>query len=569
MFLSLLLPFLAFLSPDRVIGQVEQHLLLHNPSKAVQIAKEAHAERPLHPGLHQVLLKSYASAGYEREMMQEWRHFSSLHPEKAYAKELLEPMLWGIVQAGVQSGSVRNRLYALIGAAITKDAYAVPLLLEGLEDPDSRLRAVSVELATAYRDSVLKKKIGERLLEEKVLEVRLFLTEAVGKLGCQELLPYLLSRLGGRHVPAAEKELLVGAVVALTDQLSSEELSLLAKHRRACMRGLVPEIIHATDAQAEIGLLIDLLEDSHPAVVSRSIATLGLMQCKGYRGRPIESFLQKVLDSQEPEVAITAGWLNLSVLGKGEILRDWVRFGSPRSASLAASAMRACGPRAVSYVRELLQEVHEPFVRMNLLFALLSTRSASQEEILEMVHFFETSGKQWMWHRCNGGLFEALLPSDLSHSSLIPNYPEAVNQAVHLEILGMLAVVEAPGAKKALRQFLRHHRWNLTGLAAELLLQEGDEAALDLLRELLKEDNERVRVEAALALATWGRDHSVLPILFEAYENADRQEGIRILESIGRVGSSRAVPFLVERLFDPSQSVRLVAAAVLLHTLHQ
>jgi HEAT repeat protein len=167
------------------------------------------------------------------------------------------------------------------------------------------------------------------------------------------------------------------------------------------------------------------------------------------------------------------------------------------------------------------------------------------------------------------GIFQTIEQSTLRHKSMIPNYPEVVDQVLRLEILNLLAILEAPHALEAIKVFLGEKKWKVTGLAAETLLGEGDEAAFEMVRGLLQDPDREIRVEAALVLASWAKDYSVIPILLDVYPTSDRQLQIKILESLGHIGDRQALPFLLERLSEPSQIMQLVAASALIRILHQ
>ncbi|HRD55298.1 MAG TPA: HEAT repeat domain-containing protein, partial [Parachlamydiaceae bacterium] len=57
-------------------------------------------------------------------------------------------------------------------------------------------------------------------------------------------------------------------------------------------------------------------------------------------------------------------------------------------------------------------------------------------------------------------------------------------------------------------------------------------------------------------------------VLQDFYAQADREMKERILEGIGRIGSSASIPFLVECLKEPFQSLRVIAASSLLQVLY-
>jgi HEAT repeat protein len=166
------------------------------------------------------------------------------------------------------------------------------------------------------------------------------------------------------------------------------------------------------------------------------------------------------------------------------------------------------------------------------------------------------------------GLFKVLAPSTVKHDEIIPNYPESVNQLARLEILNVLAVMKYPHAQSAIRTFLKEKAWGITGMASVVLLTEGDEAAIELVRELLNDPDQKIRVQAALVLSLWGEGEEAISILKEAYPTADRDMKERILESFGRIGAKSSLPFLTEKLQEPYQSLRIIAAAALLQCLY-
>jgi len=64
-------------------------------------------------------------------------------------------------------------------------------------------------------------------------------------------------------------------------------------------------------------------------------------------------------------------------------------------------------------------------------------------------------------------------------------------------------------------------------------------------------------------------DAAALPTLIDLYPEADRPTKITILEAIGKVKDERVVSFLMERLQEPSQTLRLVAACMVIQALNR
>ena len=88
-----------------------------------------------------------------------------------------------------------------------------------------------------------------------------------------------------------------------------------------------------------------------------------------------------------------------------------------------------------------------------------------------------------------------------------------------------------PKAQEAVRGFLQNQTWGVSGVAASTLLQEGDEESLEAVRGLLKDSDEKIRVQAALILALVGSDLSAVSVLQEAYPHMERDMKVHILEA--------------------------------------
>jgi HEAT repeat protein len=129
-------------------------------------------------------------------------------------------------------------------------------------------------------------------------------------------------------------------------------------------------------------------------------------------------------------------------------------------------------------------------------------------------------------------------------------------------------VKEYPGALNAVLQYLRERSWGITGAAAALLLTEGDEESLAIVRTLLKDPVDKVQLQAALLLSLWGNDPEAIAVLQRLYPSVPRQKKEQILEALGKIGDSSSLPFLVERLEEPYQTLRMIAAVAILQTLY-
>ncbi len=175
----------------------------------------------------------------------------------------------------------------------------------------------------------------------------------------------------------------------------------------------------------------------------------------------------------------------------------------------------------------------------------------------------------WMMDNRPNPLFQILAPSQVRHVDQIPNYPEAMDQMTRLNLVSQLVLVEDPRALEALKVFLKRKSWGLTGVAAGLLLQEGDETAMEVVRTLLDDKDPDIRLQACLVLAMFGRDESIVRDLQGAYAGADHDKKLHILEALGRIGSKESYSFLVSVLREPFPILRIAAASSLIQSIHK
>ncbi len=541
--------------------RIQALLALEETSAAVSEARELIQEFPDSPISYSWWIRSFAVEGEEEAMMKAWEAFHTHFPEQAQERELLEDMCWGILHKGRKAGGMTTQLISLLGAAMTQQMRAVNVLKEGIRNSNSLIRSVATSLAALYADLPLKEEIVRLFREEKVWEVQKEVLQAISKLRMTELLPDLMLRLNDPSGGLEEKKAVIDAIVHLRECVDKEELQVLLDSKRAVLRILAAELIAVFHRVEDEETLRALLKDPHPDVKISALKAYGLLRL------PVCAEVQQAAENRIASICITAAWaLLLAGDPQGEeLLHKWLVGENKEGQLLAAGAIAASGRYGVRLAAEQLEVHPDPYVRANLGIALLKQRTVCEKACIELDHFLQNNQDKWMWQE---DFFPVLKTSTLKHQSLIPNYPEVVNQTVRLEILNLLSILEYPGALDAVKRFLKERRWGVTGIVAELLLGEGDENALTLVRELLEDPDREVRTESALVLAAWGHDSAALPILTSVYHQGDRGLKLKVLEAIGRIGDPSAIPFLLERLKESSQVLRLVAACVLIQTLN-
>lgn len=542
--------------------KIDAALLIEDFPIAIETGKKALEEFPELPESYELLLKALSKAAKEEEMLGVWERFFQKFPKDAMKDKVLEELCWGTLRKGLQAEQLSTRLIALIGSAITQDIYAVNILKEHMHNPSAILRQVAIELGALYGDATLKEEIAKRFQEEKLWSVREEIYKAIGEMKIKSLLPELMQVVKGKKAGSFEKATALKAIAKVHEKPSHEELKMLIASPSSGYRILACKLMVDSFLQEEGELLEPLLKDSHREVRKEALQAFGKLRLK------MPSQIATLANSKDAAIGVIASWaLLLSDPQKGEeAFSKWLFHEKEEVRIFAAGAIATSGLSGAKIAEMLLEQTEDPFVRANFAIAMLRQR-LSTEKAADVLYTFlkEYKGKLMM----SKERFQVLQKSTMTHDPLIPNHPEVVNQVTRLELLNLLAIVEYPHAESAIREFLKESQWAVVGVAAEALLSEGDESAIALVQKLMEESDKTMRLEAALLLAVWGREKAALPYLMEAYPEASRELKVKILESIGRLGERETIPFLVQRLKDPSQLFRLVAASVLIQTLHQ
>ncbi len=557
---------------ENSMKRVRRHLLIQDMDSAVKEAKDYIEKYPDSLELQTVYLEALCQKGEEVEAFEQFSSLWKKEQDKVDHRLVSEWLAWGVLSKGEESALPMVRLYSLLGAAFTQDARALPILLKELRGTNAFLRSLAVKLSLNYGDEPLQRELLRLLKEETVWFVRLEVIRAVGVLRIKQAKKTVQDIVANPRTLAEEKASAILALVNMYDKVSKEELSQLLSSNRAGLRHLGSELIAHFNCNEEAFRLIPLLQDDSPDVRISAMSALGLLRISSLEGRSTLSYIQKNLDSSSPSIAITAGWL-ATVLGCEEgkcTLKKWVEQDIVGPKRLAAAAIRAAGLLGFSLASEILQKEEDLYTKVNLAMGLIEQRKdvALASDVL-FAAFSSSDESLWMWDQEECPLFRSLAPSTVGYIEQIPRYPQVVDQLTRLEILSYLSIIKHPKALEAVKGFLRNQDWGVTGVAAATLLQEGGDDALQLIEQLLIDPEEKIRIQAALILAMLGNDPKSTKVLMESYGKADRDMKIHILEALGHIKDPSVVPFLLDVLKEPFQSVRVVAASALIHYLYQ
>lgn len=551
--------------------RIYAHLMIADRLSAVQEAEKALREYPESKHLQLAYIRSLSEKGDETEAMEQWVETVVRFDEEKNNRRMLELLAWGVLNKGETSAQLNIRLNAMIGAAFTRDAKAIPILLEQMRASNALLRSIAVKLASSFGDTPLKEEIARLLKEEKVWYVRLEVIQAIGALHLRELKADLKEIIGNPRTLIEEKAAAIAALVSMYDAMQREELLSLVQSDRAGLRQLAAEVIIHLNMKQELDLLLPLLRDASSDVRIAALNALALMRVHKIAAAEVVDLLEENLHHTSPEVVITASYVLLLVDEKEGMrhLSQWLKSENPEWRRLSSAALSSSGKYGLKLTLKEFRETKDPYVKINLAMGLIGQR-IQVDAACDAIHKILSLEKNtlWMWDAHSNPLFRSLAPSRVKHIEHIPHYPAVVDQLVKLDLLSVLSILRYPDAQAVVREFLQARTWGVTGAAAATLLQEGDEEDLATVRELLNDADEKIRIQAALILAIVGSDPSAVKILQEAYFHADREMKVHILEALAHIGDPSSIPFLLDILKEPFQILRVVSASALIQCLY-
>lgn len=559
------------IAEQAAIKRVYGHLLIRDKISAVLEAKKALELFPESKSLQVSYIRALCENGDEIEAWHQWEKSARLFQDSMPDRYLLEILAWAVLNKGDASSQLSIRLTSLLGAAFTHDAKAVPLLVEQLRSSNAMLRSIAVKLSASYGDAPLRHEIARLLKEEKVWYVRLDIIQAIGQLRIDELRPELKEIIGNPKTLAEEKAAAIISLVSMYDTIDRQELVRLTRNNRAGLRQLACEVVCHLNQEEHLDLIAPLLRDSSPDVRLSALNTFGLMRVKQVGNVSAIELIKGNLDDSSPAVAITAAWCALLAdprVGEKKI-EEWLEHENIDYVRQAAAALSVSGRYGQKLALKKIKTLEDPYVRVNLALGLIGLR-VQVKQCCQILYdtFFAEDRVLWMWDSSFNPLFRSLAPSRVSHIEQIPHYPVVVDQMTRLEILSVLSIVRYPKAQDAVKGFLQNQTWGVTGAAAATLLQEGDDDDLTAVRGLLNDEDQKIRVQAALILAMVGGDPAAIKVLQEAYPHVDREMKVHILEALAHVGDAQSIPFLMEILKEPFQILRVVAASALIQCLY-
>lgn len=557
------------INEDELLKTINAHIRVKDLQSAHDEAIAALHLFPQSKILWEIYIKVLSKLGNDRELTATWKSYVDTFPDEKKNRVLTETLAWGIIDNAAHSSSPVIRVLALFSAYLSQDAKGIEIIRYLLKDTNSAVRGTAVELSANLRDDNLKDEIYQLLKKENVWSVRLEAIRTLGAMKMQKARSDLMSLLQNPQTSAEETLAAVEALVHIWESPTREEVIRLAKSKRAGLRLLACQILAHFEMKDDIILLLPLLDDHNADVRKAALWVIGYLRINQINGRSTSAIAEEKIKDRDALVALKAAWLlTLNDPERGQAaFKPWFDYSERDIRIMAAAHLANCGKYALPLLVEQFKIAKDPYVRMNLSLGLLGQRVETQQACRALFEGLNSTKERWAWDEKDD--IHALIPSKLRHMDDLNNSPDTIDKVTRLEILNILAMMKFSQAQAAIKAFLKEKKWGITAMASAALLTEGDEAALELVRNLLNDNDFQIRIQAALILALWGGGDEALNTLAQAYSQVDRELKERVLEGIVKIASPLSIPFLQKCLFEPSQSLRVVAAAGLLLCLYQ
>lgn len=523
---------------------------------------------PNSDGVLSLYIRSLANDGYLKEAL-------NLLPPILGAQDIskhfsvLEAIGWNFLLHEEGISSVSN-IASLLGAYRTQDARCVHLLLKKLDSTNAYDRHLAVKLSMSYRDLPLRKKILQMLQVEKNYFVKLMLLEAAGSMEIKEAEGILRKVVASSSKTPDERGVAIKSLVSLSDKPQKKELQQLQKSHNTSMRELCVSLITHFEMKEYADMLIGFISDRHPKVRAKAMLGLILLDVDKKQILPLLPKIESLIEKDVVDVSVIASILLLSIdqeKGLAVFARNLLSKEKER-ARFASRVIGHIGKVAHPLILDAYHKSSDPMVQANLSIAMLGKDIDDYTAVKYLSRFLKEYSSKIMIRGEYAPLFMGIDESKVRHIPYIQNYPNLVDSMTRLQLLSKLSILEVDGVEDSLRSFLKNRMWKVSSSAAILMLEESSLDDFDALKQLLKDEDATVRLQAALVLAFHGNDKTTCRVLEEIYDKVDWEKRIMILEAIGVIGDKGSVPFILEKMKKESFILQKMAAATLLQCLY-
>jgi len=565
-FLFCLFPcFCLFCGEREAIKRVRSHLVIQDYHSALNECKEAFTLYPDSEEIKKVYVQALAQSGKDDEALSFWKKFGSSNICDNF--DLLEILAWEILTHFETSSQLEVSTTSLMRTSFTENVRAVELLLKHLHSTNATMRAKAAQLAHNYCDVVVVETLQRLLTEEKVWFVRLQIIKALGVIGLAKSKERLTKIICHPCSTVEEKRAVIDALVSMYEEVNDREIVALITSKRAELRQLACQVIAKLDLKQHIDAIVMFLDDPCPNVRVAALNTLHFLGLQSLTDNHLNKIVELTSDPYYA-VALTSAWIVSRFAPEAALLplKKYIHSFDDHSRYLAAFVLGRVGHIDDVFLKEIMET--DPYVRANIALGMADV-GRDLTSVADMLYRFLMEEKdRIMWDSSDNPLFEIVLPSLVCHR-LPPPYDYAMlDQSTRLEMFCTLVRLNHPHAQEAIKTFLTHPILGFAYGASIILLEEGGEDAIDIVRNVMQEQDQNIQIQAALVLALAGDRDEAKIILQKAYTTTGRIMKLHILDALGYIGDKSVIPFLAALLEEPHQILKVMAASALIQCLY-
>lgn len=552
---------------EETIKLLRSHLLIKDYDTICHECERKSFSEIENEDLFMIHIEALAKSKKEKELIKKVQEYSIKCGEGKIPRDVYEILSWGIIENGVTSPSPIIRLYALLAAFFSNDARGIEMIKCSMRDSNFLIRSLAIQLSRELPDLKIQNELLCLIKREPLYKVRLLAIKAFGALKSDEIKNLLENIISDDEREHEEKIHAIKSLVEMMELAKREDIQILAQSKRMGCRLLAIELVLNQNLVNDLDLIYPLLKDPHFEVRKKTLELVATFRINLLENQELFNEVERLIKDKNSIVGVTGAYLlMLNDPEKGqEALKKFLIDQSNEVRLIAASALAKAGKYGFPLIEETFKESKDSMIKANLSFGLLGQRKLIHEACSFFYDFVTKEKEPIQWNE--EGFFRYLSKSIKQTTELGFNETESKDLFTRLEILNILCVMQDSRAESAIRKFLQDRNFGVSLMASLLLLTEADDSAAIYVQNLLKDPNEKIRMQAALILSLWNAEGDAVKILEDAYENADRELKERILESIGRIGSESSIPFLLKAMQEPFQLLRLIAASSLLQIL--
>lgn len=550
------------------ISKISSLMTVEDHAGARRVSFLTHELYPDSKNVLSLYIRALANEGLLKEALSHLPVIASDQDVRQYFS-VLESLGWNFLTHEEGISSVSN-IASLLGAYRTRDARCVHLLLKKLNSTNAYDRHLAVKLCMAYSDLPLQRKIQEMLDTEKNYFVKLMLIEAVGKMKIKSCEGKLREMISSNSKTFEERCVAIASLINLSDKPQAKEIEALKFSHKTSMRELCVRLITHFEMTEHLSVLIECLNDRHPTV--RAKALLGLILLDEDRS-VTKGVKRKILDLVQNDTVEVSEIAKVALLSvdqeKGlEAFSGSLLGNNQKKARFASRVIGYTGSASNGLIQNVFRQSTDPIVKANLCLAMVGKELDDFSAAKYLSEFLKEYSEKIMMRSEYGPFFIGIDESIVRHIPYIPNYPNLVDSMTRLQLLAKLSILGVDGVQESMRAFLKNRMWGVSSSAAIMMLEDSKLEDIELLKDLLKDKDPIVRLQAALVLAFYGNDKTVSSVLEKAYAHVEWEKRIMILEAIGVIGHRGSIPFIIEKMKKESFILQKMAAASLLQCLY-